>query len=317
MTYARLLTAVLLIFCITTPIGAAEPGQDHPLVGRFEDSQMIEYEKKAFDEYDLLTEKATEYGGKDANREHALHLEGKITRMTYQSVPDASTLEVNRAYEEALEEKGVEFLFRCRDATCGGRDFNHAVVDYDLRFGDNYKDQRYLAAKKTRDGGSDVYVMIYSVDDHHPSQGNRVFTQVDVIEVKGRERKTVVVEADEMAGKIYEKGKVALYGLYFDTDSAEIRSESNPTLREVAKLLEQGAGLKLLVVGHTDNRGGFGHNIDLSRRRAESVTDALEGDFGIERDRLKPWGVGFTSPVASNGTEKGRAENRRVELVEW
>ncbi len=75
------------------------------------------------------------------------------------------------------------------------------------------------------------------------------------------------------------------------------------------------AGLGLLVVGHTDNEGGFDYNIDLSRRRAESVTATLIREYEINADRLTPWGVGYTAPVATNTTDAGRALNRRVELV--
>lgn len=86
-------------------------------------------------------------------------------------------------------------------------------------------------------------------------------------------------------------------------------------LDEIARLLRENPELELLVVGHTYNQGGFDYNIDLSRRRATSVTEALVSDYGIERARLTPWGVGYTAPEASNVTEDGRALNCRVELV--
>lgn len=294
---------------------ADEPGQDHPLVGRFEDSSLVAYRESAFDEYYLLTQPAQNHGGMAQNRDLARRLEGRITRLTYQSVPDASTLEVMRAYAESLAANRFEVLFECDDELCGGRDFNHAVVPYDLQFGDNYEDQRYLAAYKSRPDEGDVYVMIYSVNNHHPSQGDRVFTQVDVVEERPRERKTVVVAADEMAQQIAGEGRVALYGIYFDTDSTTIKPESAPTLEQIARLLTDDGELSLLVVGHTDNQGEFDYNIDLSRRRATAVVDALVGDYGVDRGRLTPWGVAFAAPVASNASAEGRARNRRVELV--
>ncbi|MCW8857819.1 MAG: OmpA family protein, partial [Kangiella sp.] len=84
---------------------------------------------------------------------------------------------------------------------------------------------------------------------------------------------------------------------------------------EIAKLLKDNSELKLLVVGHSDNQGDFDYNIDLSKRRAESVKQALVSNYGINAARLKPWGVGYAAPVASNKAEPGRAKNRRVELV--
>ena len=75
--------------------------------------------------------------------------------------------------------------------------------------------------------------------------------------------------------------------------------------------------LRVQVVGHTDSRGGFDYNIDLSKRRAEAVVEALTARYGVDPDRLKPWGVGYTAPRASNESDIGQAKNRRVELVAW
>jgi outer membrane protein OmpA-like peptidoglycan-associated protein len=73
--------------------------------------------------------------------------------------------------------------------------------------------------------------------------------------------------------------------------------------------------LKLYIVCHTDNVGGFDYNVGLSERRAASVVKELMGKHGIAAARLKPAGVGMLSPVAPNDLQKGRAKNRRVELV--
>jgi OmpA-OmpF porin, OOP family len=80
-------------------------------------------------------------------------------------------------------------------------------------------------------------------------------------------------------------------------------------------LLKADPGLKLFVVGHTDNAGDFYHNIKLSQARAEAVVDALVTKSGIAASRLTPFGAGPAAPVASNKKEEGRALNHRVELV--
>ena len=107
-----------------------------------------------------------------------------------------------------------------------------------------------------------------------------------------------------------------LYGIQFDFDSAKILPASRPALDEIGKLLTEDSGLALHVVGHTDNAGSLDYNLDLSRRRAESVVRDLVSTYGIDGGRLEAHGVGFLAPVASNGDESGRALNRRVELVE-
>ena len=107
----------------------------------------------------------------------------------------------------------------------------------------------------------------------------------------------------------------ALYGIHFDTNRAELKPESDGALQEIAKLLKQEATLRLLVVGHTDNVGGFDANLALSERRAAAVFEALTSRYGIAPARLRAVGVGMAAPVAHNDTENGRAKNRRVELV--
>jgi OmpA-OmpF porin, OOP family len=144
---------------------------------------------------------------------------------------------------------------------------------------------------------------------------NQPVALVVTVEEKPREQKMVTVKADEMADAIKDGGKVALYGIAFDFDKADIRPESKPQLDEIGGLLKADESLKLMVTGHTDNQGGAAYNLDLSKRRADAVVKALVADYGIAPGRLTAQGVGLAAPVASNETEEGRAKNRRVELV--
>lgn len=119
----------------------------------------------------------------------------------------------------------------------------------------------------------------------------------------------------EMAHALASDGKIALYGIYFDSSKAEVKPTSEDTLVQIGKLMKENAQMKLLVVGHTDNNGAFSSNIDLSQKRAAAVVKALVERHGVKKDRLTPVGVSFAAPVGSNSTEEGRAKNRRVELV--
>ena len=125
----------------------------------------------------------------------------------------------------------------------------------------------------------------------------------------------VVADASSFAKSIKESGKVAVYGIYFDTGKATLKPESKPTLLEISKLLNADPNLKLYVVGHTDNTGIFDANMKLSMDRAASVVNALLSQYSVNTARLHACGDGPTSPVASNDTEEGKALNRRVELV--
>jgi outer membrane protein OmpA-like peptidoglycan-associated protein len=145
----------------------------------------------------------------------------------------------------------------------------------------------------------------------------RTISIVDIVQVEELEAEFVTVQAEEMAAEISGTGKIALYGILFDTAKADVKLESTATLSQIAGLLTGDPALRLLIVGHTDTQGSYDHNLDLSRRRAASVVQSLASDHGIARERLFPVGVSFASPVASNATEEGRAKNRRVELVSF
>ena len=140
-----------------------------------------------------------------------------------------------------------------------------------------------------------------------------IYAQLVVAVVGAMENK--MVDAGAMAKGLREKGHIALYGIYFDTDKAVIKPESRPTLDEIAKLLQAQPQLNVFIVGHTDSQGTYEYNADLSRRRAEAVAAELAKSYKIAATRLKTAGVGFLAPIGSNATDDGRALNRRVELV--
>jgi len=134
-----------------------------------------------------------------------------------------------------------------------------------------------------------------------------------IVESKPMEQE-VTVDAAALQRALTTTGKVAVYGIFFDTNKAVIKPASDPTLDEIAKLLRQNPALELYVVGHTDAVGALDANLKLSSERAASVAKALVSR-GIAAARLKTSGVGPYCPEATNQTEDGRAKNRRVELV--
>jgi OOP family OmpA-OmpF porin len=121
--------------------------------------------------------------------------------------------------------------------------------------------------------------------------------------------------ADAFADGLRTTGHIAVDGILFDTGKTTLKPESEQAIAEVAKLLQADAGLKIYVVGHTDNAGALAGNMQLSQGRAQSVVTALTKTHGIAAARLKAFGAGPYAPVASNDSEEGRAKNRRVELV--
>jgi OmpA-OmpF porin, OOP family len=134
-----------------------------------------------------------------------------------------------------------------------------------------------------------------------------------IITVKEMQQE-VTADASSLAGEIEKSGHVAVYGIHFDTGKAMILPDSENILSEIVKLLKQNADLRLRVEGHTDNQGNAAANQALSEKRAQAVVAWLTA-HGVAGTRLTAKGLGSTTPVADNGTEDGRAKNRRVELA--
>ena len=138
--------------------------------------------------------------------------------------------------------------------------------------------------------------------------------QVWIVE-EAKMEQDIVVDAKAMLNDLNSQGHIALYGIYFDFDKSDVKSESEPALKEISKLLSENPSLNLYVVGHTDNTGDFNYNMKLSQSRAEAVVNTLTSKYGVNKNRITSAGVGPLSPIASNDTEEGKALNRRVELI--
>jgi outer membrane protein OmpA-like peptidoglycan-associated protein len=177
------------------------------------------------------------------------------------------------------------------------------------------EDLRYLAAAGRVDDVPVHVSVLVAFDAGFSAVSKRPVTLLEVVESEPMETGLVTINAEAMAEGIDATGHVAVHGILFDTDSAKIKPESAPTLREVKALLEARSDLRLLVVGHTDNQGARPLDLDLSRRRAASVVLALVEQHGFDAGRFEAHGVGDLAPVATNDNAAGRARDRRVELV--
>ena len=115
--------------------------------------------------------------------------------------------------------------------------------------------------------------------------------------------------------KLVEDGKFTTTGILFDFQSAVIKPESYGVLKEIAKVLKENSSIKVTVIGHTSSDGDDAANMELSKKRAAAVKDALINEFAIESSQLETEGKGETAPIADNKTKEGKALNRRVEFV--
>jgi outer membrane protein OmpA-like peptidoglycan-associated protein len=345
---AGLLLAGAALADATIPKADIPGAKDSPLIGRFAGSFIVSQENRDFDELKLPlgplkpiadTAKRDAYNNIVFEPTKSKALEGKRSHIVYVLPANVSPLQAVRNYQNDATAKGGKTLFECKSPDCGGdgtRSSDGGGGDQSLAMiltsEDKIKDkaftngscaqtsrtgeQRYAALELPKSNAF-VSVLAYTIGDttYCKALENRTIVVVDVLELKAMEQKMVTVKAEEMAQSITTNGRVALYGLYFDSGKADVKPESKDTLEQIAKLLTGTPTLKLLVVGHTDNVGEFATNTELSKRRAEAVINLLASQYKADRKRLTPVGVSFASPIAPNTSEDGKAKNRRVELV--
>lgn len=114
---------------------------------------------------------------------------------------------------------------------------------------------------------------------------------------------------------LLKNGKFSTSGIYFNTGSAAIKSNSHGIIKEIATVLSENPDLKIKIVGHTDNVGNPSSNKKLSEERAASVKEYLNKVFNIDMSRMSTEGLGDTNPATTNSTTEGKAQNRRVEFI--
>jgi OmpA-OmpF porin, OOP family len=329
----RLLTLILAGAGLPALAQNLPGSKDHPAIKRFAGSSIVAYDTKRFDEVDLgvssfkrfnLTTKAREFASPP------IKAEGERTRIWYESSGETTSAELFRNYANELAAQGFTTLYdSTKDATLGK--WNGYLTPYGTTEGElktsrskfvvsaaSTNEIRTLSAQRVKDGQT-LYVHLVTVQwdkENKTFKAQRgAYAALDIVQAGSLQQAMVTVSAGDMSKAMNSTGRVALYGIVFDTAKADLKPESKPALDEIAKLLKAEAALKLRVVGHTDNQGSLDSNIALSKRRAEAVNAALAGRYGIAANRLSAYGVADLAPVASNADEAGRAKNRRVELV--
>ncbi len=310
-----------LSFAQTMPADVAG-AKDHPVLTRYAGSWLVATENKAFDAT------AVPVGPKDGE---AAQLEGRITRLFYLAPAGRSVFEVQRNYEQALEKAGATRRDSCAMPACGARSFSFLGIAQGKQlaagniegWGAQSLIDQWIDAGSVRwwfgtltAQGTTLHVAVLSAKQGLVALADKhVATVVQIVQPQAMETGKVTVDAKAIATALQADGKMALYGIYFDTGKSELKPESKAQLDEMAKLLQGSMALRVFIVGHTDNQGALDANLALSRARAQAVVDALVKNYKVDAKRLGAAGVANYAPVASNAVEAGRARNRRVELV--
>lgn len=334
------------LIAVTGVAYADEPDEwgDHRLVPRIEGSELLSYEFAEFERVELT------FGPRvDGEYPDARTLEGEHTQLLYLlRSPEVNPLQVKRAFRQGLENSDFEIEFAGSGRDELGRRFHRfdtfdrsrpsGTSVHDYGWSGDESNRHFLAASHTeeavfvnayihenrRDGGEPVLrVDVVEKPEEAPTLGVVAPEPAEPPEREEQDRDEIVAAHDaedlsaaEIEEGIVAEGRVAVRDILFEFDSAEIIDESADALATIADVLETSSELELVIVGHTDNVGDFDYNLNLSMERAQAVADWLEDRHDLEGDRLQPAGAGMMAPVATNRTEEGREQNRRVELVE-
>lgn len=319
----RTILVIALAACSTGAAKASDiPGtHDHPLITRFAGSSIIGYQQVSYGSAVLplgpiKPGTSRQFAASDV-------AEGRITRIAYEAPAGKSVIEVYRNFAQAMANAGFKTRFECAGESCGnGADFSDSEIQplLDPMHARNAMsralyavdgDMRQLTARLDRpEGRVDVSLLVAQADEHQPTG-----ILLQVVEAQAMTAGQVSVDAKAMSQGLNRQGHIALYGIHFATDSADLTADSDATLDQMARLLKDEASLKVFIVGHTDDTGELNHNLALSQKRAEAVARALTTRYGIASQRVAAKGVASYAPVASNRDDSGRSQNRRVELV--
>ena len=314
----RLLMLIGSTACAFSVLAADIPGaKDPPDMRRYTGSELIGYRAPKFDEFVIPTGPPTSFA--PAVYEKSMKTEGLVSRYTYIAPAGRTPSEMLRNYKLEFQRLGLATIY---EKAAGEKGWFGPTLDpiaEEDQLGQilayNEKQERVLVGKSKAVKPTYYFLFVSAYADGvipERLQGtvakDRALAELIIVSPQQLQENMSFVSADDMSKALADSGKVVLYGIYFDSDRDQIRNDSDPLLKEIAKLLSTDPRLNIRVVGHTDNQGKPEYNLDLSRRRAASVVRELTSKYSIPPNRLESFGCGLYAPVASNDSEDGTGE---------
>ncbi len=165
-----------------------------------------------------------------------------------------------------------------------------------------YSEEAGLASFHSKSGDKEIWMVL--------TNGNDGDYKMDILEMEAMKQE---ISASDMLTALNTTGSIALY-INFESGKSDIKPESQGIIDQIVQLLKDNPTLKISIEGHTDNVGTVASNQTLSEKRAQAVMNALIAK-GIDKSRLSFKGFGSSKPISDNGTDDGKAKNRRVEIV--
>jgi len=249
-------------------------------------------------------------------------VEGEVTQQAWKILTSSLTsLQILDPLKNQLSDAGFEIVYECETEACGGFDFRFQTdVMPEPMMHVDLGDFRFLAAKST-DEENPEYVSLFVSRSQNAGfvQLMRVGPPLEASELITSTKDPVLISAAHsdipLERALEENGHFILADLDFQTGSSNLGEGEFASLTTLANYLIENPTRVVALVGHTDSQGTLAGNIALSKKRATSVLRRLVSEFGVDQSQISAEGNGFLSPRASNLTEDGRAQNRRVEVI--
>jgi outer membrane protein OmpA-like peptidoglycan-associated protein len=348
----KFICSILVLLLIIS----AKPSQaeDVKLIGDYYGAKLIEKKELDFSAFGFMI--FPESYGKDSKGSpnkyvsniQAIPKTGEFYGFYYQMPPSMDETQTYYVVKKKLEDMGYKVVSHCTHIDCQdvtGFIQPHISKHYSNSFfdgmaqkglgktgvnsflGSSFRQQKiysvssFVAHKLTEDEDTWVSFASFTCEKKAQDECSNAFGYAIIQTVKTPDKISTFTSKTFSSGDIKDQlekeGKVVLHNILFDFGKATLKLESQEQLAAIEKYLKANPEIKMIVVGHTDNVGGFDMNMELSKNRADAVVKGLVKVHGIDANRLKAFGSGITSPVSSNNTEEGRAKNRRVELINW
>lgn len=211
--------------------------------------------------------------------------------------------------EQSLLEDGYQSRLECTDRLCGGYEFQKsidalgatdrpiALFDFAAQSFTKSDEAVFLLASRAPNG-----LFLYRVD--LAPQGQTSHT--------GQPSPSAPLSTPDQSDPT---SWIVLDGLVFGVGQKSLEIQDANAINQLVEQLTRDPNVRVMLVGHSDNRGALDTNIALSRQRADQVRQVLIDTYNIAPERIDAAGVGFLAPRASNHTVEGRLKNRRVEAV--
>ena len=288
---------LLLLALLSTPAHAQSAGEqtagaDHPLLMRFPDSEIVEYDRTNELNHQLVLGTLQRTRG-EVVPESAERLKGRVTRIVYAIPSDYQVSDVREFFAQQLRERGDSILFSCEGRACGSSNYwANDIFKRRILYGPE-RNQYYLAARSNTALENDPFLALYLIT----RANKRLYAYVEIIESEIAVAPQALVNEGLLAATLREKGSVVLPWVQFNTaDGGEEELDDPSALDYLVRLLRTDPEIRVYLVSHLSGpERSLESLLEQSEKRAQLINAVLL-EKSIESGRIEAAGVGPLAP---------------------